>query len=133
MTFFHGFLHMYTPVLDNHQKLTFINCVGTRCHLNDLPKVMADRDGESKESMLSACHDDDIFIFLVTEFQCSRVYLRQKQIRNCWETQIFTVNSESVRKQKMSIYSWYRDQQPSCYQKEQIIQLFCVKRLKNGD
>ena len=47
---------MDTPVLTNHQP-----CADIACRLEDLSMVMADRgdsERESRESMLSACHDD---------------------------------------------------------------------------
>ena len=34
-------------------------CVDTVCHLEDLPNVKVNRDGESKESILSTYLDDD--------------------------------------------------------------------------
>ena len=43
MTFSYGLLHMDTPVLADLQKLTFI-CADIGCHLEDLPRMMADRD-----------------------------------------------------------------------------------------
>ena len=54
---------MDTPVLANKQKLIHQLCADTGCCLEDLPSVMADRDTrqdiKSKESVLSACYDDD--------------------------------------------------------------------------
>ena len=44
VTFSHGPLHMYVPVLADQQELTNIS-VDTRCSLKDLPRVINNRDG----------------------------------------------------------------------------------------
>ena len=57
--------------------LTYIHqlCLNTGCYLEDLPSAMTDM--ETKESMLSACPDDDdsylnnyLFLFIVYLQQC---------------------------------------------------------------
>ena len=55
---FYKLLHIDTPVSADWQKLTFICCVDTGYHLED-SSIRMNGGRESRESMLSACLDDD--------------------------------------------------------------------------
>ena len=59
----YGHFSSHKPVLTLQLKLTFINCVNTGCRLEALLRVITNKNGwwerESRESVLSACLDDD--------------------------------------------------------------------------
>ena len=70
MTLSYRLIQIDTLVLADQQKVKS-NCANTGFHLKDVPRAMADRDGlQGRVKRIRTVADDDIFIFLFTEFQC---------------------------------------------------------------